>query len=78
MLRDLFEDQPLVLGFQPRVHDACPDWATHEMPVILLQRLPPLPEELDYRLIDHDLLLWDADANLIVDVLPSAIRRPST
>jgi hypothetical protein len=78
MLRDLFEDQPLVLGFQPRVHDTYPDWATHEMPVILLQWLPPLPEELEYRLIDHDLLLWDADADLIVDVLSSAVRRPST
>lgn len=78
MLRDLFEDQPLVLGFQPRVHDGYPDWATHEMPVILLQWLPPLPEELEYRLIDHDLLLWDAEADLIVDVLPGAIRHPST
>ena len=78
MLRDLFEDQPLVLGFQPRVHDAYPDWAIHGMPVILLQWLPPLPEELEYRLIDHDLLLWDADANVIVDVLSSAIRSPST
>jgi hypothetical protein len=39
------------------------------VPSKLLARLPTLPEELEYRLIDRRLLLRDRDANLIVDVL---------
>ncbi len=27
------------------------------------------------RLIDHDLLLWDVDADVIIDVLPDALPR---
>jgi hypothetical protein len=38
-------------------------------PAKLLARLPMLPEELEYRLVDRRLLLRDRDANLIVDVL---------
>jgi hypothetical protein len=45
---------------------------------ILLQWLPPLPEDLEYRLIDHDLVLWDSHADLILDVLPDAVGRPSS
>jgi hypothetical protein len=78
MLYDLFDDHPATIGFQPRVYDPYPDWATHEMPVILLRWLPPLPEDLEYRLIDHDLLLWDSHADLILDVLPDAVGRPSS
>jgi hypothetical protein len=44
------------------------------MPPNLLVRLPPLPEELEYRIIGKDLILRDADANLIVDFIPGAIR----
>jgi hypothetical protein len=46
--------------------------------------LPPLPEELAYRLVDRDLVLLDVDANLIVDVLRHALppdrpgREPAT
>jgi hypothetical protein len=39
------------------------------VPAKLLAVLPMLPEELEYRLIDRNLLLRDRDANLIVDVL---------
>ena len=78
ILRDLFEEHPPMQAFHPRVYDPYPDWATHEMPVILLQRLPPLPEDIEYRLIDHDLVLWDIHADLIVDVLRDAISRPTT
>jgi hypothetical protein len=45
------------------------------MPFVLLAALPALPTGIYYRLIDHDLLLWDVDANLIVDVLPDALPR---
>ena len=43
------------------------------VPPNLLQRLPQLPESLEYRIIGKDLILRDADANLIVDFIPGAI-----
>jgi hypothetical protein len=39
------------------------------LPSKLLARLPMIPEELEYRLVNRRLLLRDRDANLIVDVL---------
>src|SRR3954454_24642691 len=36
-------------------------------PPTLLQNLPPLPKELEYRLVGHRLVLRDIEANLIVD-----------
>jgi len=78
LLRERFEENPPIEPHHPRVYDVYPDWATHEMPVILLQRLPVLPHDIEYRLIDHDLVLWDIHADLIVDVLRDAIPRPTT
>jgi hypothetical protein len=43
------------------------------MPPDLLAALPPLPIELEYRFMNRDLILRDADANLIVDFVPDAI-----
>jgi hypothetical protein len=42
-------------------------------PPTLLMNLPPLPPELDYRVIGHALILRDIEANLIVDFIPEAI-----
>jgi hypothetical protein len=39
----------------------------------VLERLSLLPDELEYRLIGRTLVLWDIDADLILDVLPDAI-----
>ena len=36
----------------------------------LLMALPPLPPELQYRFINMALILWDVQANLIVDFVP--------
>ena len=78
LLRDLYEEHPTVRSFHLRVYDPYPGWATHEMPAILLLQLPMLPEDIEYRLVDRDLVLWDIHADLIVDVLPGAIPRPTT
>jgi hypothetical protein len=43
------------------------------MPPSLLQRLPPLPRELEYRIVGRTLILRDIDANLIVDYLNEAL-----
>jgi hypothetical protein len=42
------------------------------VPPQLLLALPPLPAELEYRIIGRSLVLLDHHANLIVDILPDA------
>jgi hypothetical protein len=42
-------------------------------PPTVLGNLPTLPPELEYRVVSHDLVLRDIDANLIVDILRNAI-----
>lgn len=46
------------------------------MPPDVLNALPSLPEELEYRFLNRDLVLYDGHANLIVDFIKDAI--PST
>ena len=41
---------------------------------VLLANLPKLPEDLEYRIIGHTLILRDVHANIIVDYLPKAIQ----
>jgi hypothetical protein len=45
------------------------------MPPALLAVLPPLPKELEYRIIGTALVLRDFDAALIIDYIPAAIPR---
>jgi hypothetical protein len=61
-----------------RVNDLYPPGAPlATMPPLLLTQLPPLPPELQYRFLGRALILLDADANLIVDVVPDALpERP--
>lgn len=42
-------------------------------PAALLQKLPDLPPELEYRIVGRHLIMRDVKANLIVDVLRDAI-----
>jgi hypothetical protein len=39
------------------------------MAPLLLERLPPLPRPLQYRFMNRALILWDSDANVIVDFI---------
>ena len=39
----------------------------------LLRVIPPLAPELQYRFVGQDLILWDVHANLVVDVIRSAV-----
>jgi hypothetical protein len=43
-------------------------------PPNLLMNLPKLPEELEYRIVDKNLILRDVQANIIVDYIPNAIQ----
>ena len=46
-------------------------------PPSLLNNLPALPQGIEYRIVDHALLLREADSNTIADILPHAFP-PST
>src|SRR5688572_18944123 len=41
----------------------------------LVDQLPPLPAELEYRLVDRHLVLLDVETSLVVDVLREAVPR---
>jgi hypothetical protein len=47
--------------------------ALASFPALLLQVLPRLPEDLEYRLMGRDLIIRDAHTNLIVDYLPDVM-----
>jgi hypothetical protein len=44
------------------------------VPATLLVNLPPLPKQVEYRIIDKHLILRDTEANVIVDFMLNAIR----
>lgn len=59
----------------PRVNDEYP--ASAPLPTVppnLLAALPDLPEDLEYRIVNRDLILHDIDANIVVDVIDNAVR----
>ena len=58
---------------RPLVHDRL-DWERGSfMPWCVLRELPLIPDELQFRFVEHDLVLIDIDASLVVDVLPNAL-----
>lgn len=53
-----------------RVNQVYPDGVPHTtVPPTLLQKLPKLPDELEYRIVGRDLILLDVRANMVVDLL---------
>ncbi len=44
------------------------------MPPTILLHVPRLPRELEYRIVDRDLIIRDVEANLIVDIMRNAIK----
>jgi hypothetical protein len=50
-----------------------PSTQLHHFPQVLNDALPPLPAPLEYRLIGHDLVIRDQEADIIVGVLRNAI-----
>jgi hypothetical protein len=74
-VRDTRKDAEAELpDFTPVVNEVYPP--THPLgtfPPTLFPFLPPLPDELEYRVVTHHLILRDVEANLIVDVLPNAV-----
>jgi len=54
--------------FQPAVNQTYPaEWPLQTFPAPLLQNLPKLPPDLEYRFVSNALILRDVKANLVVD-----------
>jgi hypothetical protein len=57
-----------------KVNEVYPDGVPHTtVPPTLLQKLPKLPDELEYRIVGRDLILLDVRANLVVDLLQEIV-----
>jgi hypothetical protein len=69
------EDQQEELpNFEPQVNQIYPTtYPLATFPPALLRLLPPLPEEVEYRIIRDNLVLRDIEANLILDFMPRAV-----
>jgi hypothetical protein len=69
------EDQQEELpNFEPQVNQIYPTtYPLATFPPALLPLLPPLPEEVEYRIIRDNLVLRDIEANLILDFMPRAV-----
>jgi len=69
----ILEDNPGSIPFRtgapyPR------DRALSTVPPSVLGVLPTLPDDVQYRFLDRDLILYDTRANMMLDRIPSAIR----
>jgi hypothetical protein len=67
------EDERPPAGWVPVVNGTLDWFSTGATPHAILEALPDLPHELQYRFVGLDLVLLDVDANLIIDILPAAV-----
>ena len=49
-----------------------------DFPAVLRDALPALPDALEYRMVDNDLVIRDKDADVIVGVLRDAVGNQTT
>jgi hypothetical protein len=74
LLDTLNEENPEGLVVVPEMNGTWPREASlGPMPPNLLAGLPQLPDDLQYRFMNRDLVLWDAHANIIVDFITQAM-----
>lgn len=52
-------------------------WEYNPMPPTILLHLPRLPEELEYRIVNKDLIVLDVEADMVVDILRNSISLPT-
>ena len=62
----------------PAVLEPFPATGLFDFPEALGDALPPLPSPLEYRLINNDLAIRDADADVIIAVLRDALGTVTT
>lgn len=77
MRASIMDENPLVsAGVKRTVNGVYPDTVPlSTVPPEVLQTLPKLTEDLEYRFIGDSLILLDADAHLILDFIDDAIPR---
>lgn len=74
LLAEIDDDEPAIKF--PAIHLRFPGPAQMAtMPPSLLDALPPLPKQLEYRIVGDYLILRDIDAALILDYIPAAVPR---
>ena len=61
--------------FRIAVNEPFPSQLGAAIPSCVLNALPLLPWQLDYQIIDDDLILIDLGSGLVVDVLPDVLPR---
>jgi hypothetical protein len=71
--QSLHSSEPATRTLHVRINERYPTAPLQTMPPSLLLNLPPLPPELEYRLVGRDLILRDIGANLIVDIVAAVI-----
>lgn len=59
-----------------RINHGCARDVLVAAPVGVLGALPPLPGVLSYRLAGRDLVIWDEEAEIVVDVVREALPEP--
>lgn len=68
------DQQEEVPDFVPEVNQRYPTtYPLATFPPTLLPLLPPLPEHVEYRVVQRYLVLRDVEANIIIDVMPNAV-----
>src|SRR5688500_3423128 len=61
-------------NFEPKVNSLYPTtYPLATFPPKLLPLLPPLPDKLEYRIVQDYLVLRDIEANIIIDFMPNAV-----
>ena len=66
--RAVFEEVPE--GIRPAINRTMPDNAAlATVPALLLNNLPRLPDNLQYRFIDRHVILMDGDTRIIIDYI---------
>jgi hypothetical protein len=69
----LKEDAPSAVPL--KVNARYPEGAAlSTVPPRLLANLPPLPPDLEYRVVGTDLILRDVHANVVIDFIPGVVR----
>ena len=73
-IESIDDESPPVI--RPSIHLRFPEASElATMPASILGLLPPLPSELEYRIIGEYLILRDVGAGLIIDFIPGAVPR---
>ena len=68
------DQQDELPDFKPAVNQLYPTtYPLATFPATLLPLLPSLPEQLEYRVVQHYLVLRDVEANMIIDFMPNAV-----